>query len=403
MIFYCKSKKILILLIYSTSLFLFNYKENNNNFLEFFISDDDSVEQQKLWVGGKYKIQLRKFPINKLKRVIIKIEGNKKVEINGNHLLTKSSGKECITVYLNKYFSKLCFTIYKTPKLFFKEKNPIKIETNHSKYLNLNRNDYPEYNIRYYSSHPDIINVDNKGKITAIRPGRALITASGLDNIMCNIKVIANSNNGLLSNHSLTKLNLTKYNNVMIVAHPDDEILWGGANLFKEDYFVICLTNGYNFERANEFRKILNFTRNVGLILNYPDLQDNIKDDWKLVKRGILQDLYNILNYKFWKKIVTHGPDGTGGHYHHIKTFEFVTQVAIKINKYDHLYYFAKYYNKKEIPKNIPRISDQDLKYKIIEVSLYKTKREIIYQSWLHMLPFENLILASNWNNIYEK
>ena len=318
-------------------------------------------------------------------------------------MLTKSSGKECIIVYLNKYFSKLCFTIYKTPKLFFKEKNPIKIETNNSQYLNLNRNDYPEYNIRYYSSHPDIIKVDNKGIITAIRPGRALITASGLDNIMCNIKVIAISNNGLLSKHSLTKLNLTKYNNVMIVAHPDDEILWGGANLFKEDYFVICLTNGYNFKRANEFRKILNFTRNVGLILNYPDLQDNIKDDWKLIKRGILQDLYNILNYKFWKKIVTHGPDGTGGHYHHIKTFEFVTQVAIKINKYDHLYYFAKYYNKKEIPKNIPRISDQDLKYKIIEVSLYKTKRKIIYQSWFHMLPFENLILASNWNNIYEK
>ena len=188
----------------------------------------------------------------------------------------------------------------------------------------------------------------------------------------------------------------------MIVAHPDDEILWGGANLFNEDYFVVCLTNGYNFERANEFRKILNFTKNVGIILNYPDLQDNIKDDWKQIKKGMLQDLNRILNYKFWKKIVTHGPDGTGGHYHHIKTFEFVTETVIKINKYNNLYYFAKYYDKDKIPKNISRICDEDLKHKIFEVSLYKTKRKSIYQSWFHMLPLDKLILASNWKIIYE-
>ena len=342
-------------------------------------------------------------PFNKFEKIIIKIRVNKKVEINGTHILMKSSGKECLTGFWKKYYYKLCFTIYPTPKLYFEEKNPIKIETNYTKYLNLSMQDYPKYFIKYNSTHPDIIKIDNEGKITAIRPGSALITASGLDNIYCNIKVIAISNNGFLSNYSLTNLNLTKYNNVMIVAHPDDEILWGGANLFKEDYFVVCLTNGYNFERANEFRKILNFTKNVGIILSYPDLQDFIKDDWKLVKKGMIQDLIKILNFKAWKKIVTHGPDGTGGHYHHIKTFEFVTDVAKKINKYDHLYYFAKYYNKSEIPKNINRISAQELKYKIIEVSIYKTKRNSIYQNWFHMKKKKKLILASNWEKIYEK
>ena len=45
----------------------------------------------------------------------------------------------------------------------------------------------------------------------------------------------------------------------MIVAHPDDETLWGGANLLKERYFVVCLTNGYDLIRSNEFKEILKF------------------------------------------------------------------------------------------------------------------------------------------------
>ena len=108
----------------------------------------------------------------------------------------------------------------------------------------------------------------------------------------------------------------------MIVAHPDDETLWGGANLFLYSYFVVCLTNGYNERRAKDFRQILNFTNNGGIILNYPDLKDSnkIRDDWSEVKNGILKDLSIILNYKNWNKIVTHGPDGTTGHIHHKKT-----------------------------------------------------------------------------------
>ena len=105
------------------------------------------------------------------------------------------------------------------------------------------------------------------------------------------IKVLAISNDGLLNNSTLIKFHAEKYKNLMIVAHPDDEILWGGANLFKDDYFVVCLTNGYNNARARDFRKIMGFTNNSGIILNYPDIQDYIKDDWSVVKNGIIKDL----------------------------------------------------------------------------------------------------------------
>ena len=40
------------------------------------------------------------------------------------------------------------------------------------------------------------------------------------------IKVLSISNNGLISNYTLEKYNVSQYQKVMIVSHPDDETLW---------------------------------------------------------------------------------------------------------------------------------------------------------------------------------
>ena len=120
-----------------------------------------------------------------------------------------------------------------------------------------------------------MIKINNEGEITALRPGNAIISAKGLDNRSSTIKVKSLANNGLIDINMLKNLEANKYDNLMIVAYPDDEILWGGANLFKDNYFVVCLTNGYNQIRANEFRKALNLTLNGGIILNYTDRQDS--------------------------------------------------------------------------------------------------------------------------------
>ncbi len=42
---------------------------------------------------------------------------------------------------------------------------------------------------------------------------------------------------------------------VMVVAHPDDEVLWGFRELQKspETWMVVCLTNAENVVRATEF------------------------------------------------------------------------------------------------------------------------------------------------------
>ena len=85
--------------------------------------------------------------------------------------------------------------------------------------------DYPKSNIKYQSSNPDIIKIDNEGIITAMRPGKSLITASGLDDKKAEIVISSISNNGLITNTTLNIYNAEFYKNVMIVAHPDDEIL----------------------------------------------------------------------------------------------------------------------------------------------------------------------------------
>ena len=313
-------------------------------------------------------------------------------------VLIKSTGREMLTAYIKNKNNIVRFwlTVYNTPKFRFKETNPIRIETKNIQQLNLDIEDYPKSYINFKSNHPEIVKVTNDGKITALRPGYSIITAKSLDDGETKIKVLVISNNGFLNNYMLDNYNASKYQNVMIVSHPDDETLWGGANLYKDQYFVVCLTNGFNLKRANDYRQLLKFTKNDGIILNYPDTEDNIRDDWSEVKTGILKDLSTILNYKKWDKIVTYGPDGTYGHIHHKMAYKYVTNIAKETNNYKNLYYFGKYYSKNQIPKNLLRINDEELKNKIKELNIYKSEKAC-FRIFFHMIPYENWVLASEW------
>lgn len=395
--------KIIIILTFIFSLLLFLLKVNVAIIsIKIFISPDCSTYNKKFWVGEKHEILISKFPENSNEKIYLASKNNK-VVIFKKSLLMKISGSECLQAYtnINKINSKICFNIYETPELIFREANPMRIETNTIKKLDLYIHDYPKLSIKFQSSNPEIIKIDDEGIVTAVRPGKSIVSASGLDGKKTDIVIISVSNDGLITNKTLNMYNAEFYKNLMIVAHPDDETLWGGANLYNYSYFVVCLTNGYNLKRANDFKEILKFTKNGGIILNYPDLQNNtnFQDDWSEVKNGILKDLSIILTYKKWDKIVTYGPDGTTGHQHHKKASQYVTNLTKTTNQYNKLYYFGKFYQKNSIPKNLKRISETDLKHKKMEVDIYKSVKKSIYISWFHMLPYEKLILASNWKN----
>lgn len=385
-------KKLLILFVLFLTLLNFQISS-----IKIIISIDSSDTKKKYWVGAKYKFQIKVMPDNNDENLYLKSLTNKFEIINNNFLLMKSSGKDCLIIYIKNIKQSFCISIFNTPEIKFNEKNIIKIETNSDKQLNLEMKEYPKEYIKYTSNHPEIIKVNQNGKIYALRPGNAIIEASGLDKKSTKIKVLSIIKKGLITFSMLDLYKAKQYNNLMIVAHPDDETLWGGANIFKERYFIVCLTNSNNYRRANDFNKILKFTNNSGFILNYPDFQDNRIDDWSEVGIGLFKDLSTLLNYKYWEKIVTHGPEGTTGHPHHKKISEYVTNITKKNNIYNNLFYFGKFYKKNNIPVNLKRISDEELEYKKKEVAIYESVKKKALRIWIHMLPYENWISASKW------
>ena len=327
-------KKLLILFVLFLTLLNFQISS-----IKIIISIDSSDTKKKYWVGAKYKFQIKVMPDNNDENLYLKSLTNKFEIINNNFLLMKSSGKDCLIIYIKNIKQSFCISIFNTPEIKFNEKNIIKIETNSDKQLNLEMKEYPKEYIKYTSNHPEIIKVNQNGKIYALRPGNAIIEASGLDKKSTKIKVLSIIKKGLITFSMLDLYKAKQYSNLMIVADPDDETLWGGANIFKERYFIVCLTNSNNYRRANDFNKILKFTNNTGFILNYPDFQDNRIDDWSEVGIGLFKDLSTLLNYKYWEKIVTHGPEGTTGHPHHKKISEYVTNITKKNNIYNNLFF----------------------------------------------------------------
>lgn len=185
----------------------------------------------------------------------------------------------------------------------------------------------------------------------------------------------------------LSNLNLNKINKLMIVAHPDDETIWGGYHLLKDDYLVVCITCGNNKIRVNEINKALKYSNDKLIMLNFPDKILGKRSNWKNDEEEIKKDIKKILEYKNWDVVVTHNPDGEYGHIHHKMTSKIVTNLYDK----DNLYYFGKYYKKNDI-KNISgknKLNNKELKNKRKMLDVYKSQG-FIDDKFGHMYPYEN-------------
>lgn len=197
----------------------------------------------------------------------------------------------------------------------------------------------------------------------------------------------------------LDKIDLSQSTKLMVVAHPDDEVLWGGAELAEGDYFVVCLTNGNNAVRKAEFDKVMEKSRNVGMILSYPDTVGGVRSDWKEQRAGIARDLDVILTYKKWGKVVTHNPDGEYGHIHHKLTSALVSQIYFKNFDLEDLYYFEIHYSKKAIQKlsgRLERVSNDLLETKLELFSIYVSQAKCVADH-KYLAAYENLINANDW------
>ena len=196
-----------------------------------------------------------------------------------------------------------------------------------------------------------------------------------------------------------TKINLKNINKLMIVAHPDDDMIWGGAHLIKDNYLVVCVTCGVNQTRVKEFEAVMKETKDKYIMLGYPDKTNGERDNWNNVRGNITKDLKEIIALKDWDLIVTHNPDGEYGHIHHQMTSSITSYI---VTNQDKLYYFGKYYKKDDLPNHVNELTSlkkNTLKEKKKILKLYKSQ-SFIDEKFSHMFPYENWVKSSEWSGI---
>jgi len=194
----------------------------------------------------------------------------------------------------------------------------------------------------------------------------------------------------------INELDLSNVNKLMIVAHPDDETLWGGGELINDNYLVICLTCGTNEIREKEFKEVMKKTGDDYIMLGYPDKTHGKRNDWHKHEKNIIVDLKEIIECKIWNNITTHNPDGEYGHNQHKLINQYVTNLVEDKNK---LIYFGHYYSKDKIVQvkdELIKLDDSVMDYKRELISVYKSQG-FLDDKFSQMYPYENYITYTEW------
>lgn len=261
------------------------------------------------------------------------------------------------------------------------------------------------------SSDTSVASVNANGVVTGKKKGKAVIKVTAVSNrrAIAQCKVTVSENKGQITKQMLDKLNLKDIDNLMIVAHPDDETLWGGGHLMQGTYLVVCLTNGDNPVRKREFMNVVGVSQDKGLILSYPDLIDKRKgvgienrSTWEFEQLAIRKDIDTLLKYKKWNIVVTHNPEGEYGHQHHRYTSRHVTDMyKLQPGCAKNFMYFGKYYDKGKMTQSVkatlPVLPENVYKQKKKLMDQYQSKLATLYEVYYHMTPYEDWIPYQNW------
>jgi len=116
------------------------------------------------------------------------------------------------------------------------------------------------------------------------------------------------------------------YHKLLIVAHPDDETLWGYHQLNEsKGWKILCITNASNTTRVNELKNISIHFGTALELWNYQDSAFHYNMHPQLYK-----DIENEINKPNVKMVLTHNPLGEYGHIQHIKVSNVVLTVSKK-------------------------------------------------------------------------
>lgn len=113
----------------------------------------------------------------------------------------------------------------------------------------------------------------------------------------------------------------------LIIAHPDDEILWAGGTILSHpawNCFIVCLCRGSDKDRAPKFYKILKILNAEGTMGDLDDGPEQSPLDEQVLENTILK----LLPPKHFDLVITHNPQGE--YTKHIR-HEEIGQTVIKL------------------------------------------------------------------------
>jgi LmbE family N-acetylglucosaminyl deacetylase len=106
----------------------------------------------------------------------------------------------------------------------------------------------------------------------------------------------------------------------MIVAHPDDETIFGFTKLIERNVKVLCMTGNDNEVRSSEFRKLMTHLSLAHEIYDFPDKWGG---GFPYAAEAVIRDELESHNYK---NVITHGSAGEYGHTQHQALFDIVSR-----------------------------------------------------------------------------
>jgi LmbE family N-acetylglucosaminyl deacetylase len=164
----------------------------------------------------------------------------------------------------------------------------------------------------------------------------------------------------------------------IIVAHPDDEILWAGGTILMNPFwkcFIVSLCRKNDTDRAPKFYKVLNILDTNGAMGNLDDEPEQIPLDNRQVEEAIL----DLLPQNHFDLIITHHPHGEyTRHLRHEEVSKAVSNLwhQQKITA-DELWLFAYEDNQKTC---FPKAIEQAHIYTVLPNLIWLKKYDLITQ-----------------------
>lgn len=119
---------------------------------------------------------------------------------------------------------------------------------------------------------------------------------------------------------------------LMLIAHPDDEVIFGARDLLQSNCSVICFTNAKNPIRSREFQACLRTAGAVGWQL---DFHDSMTDDWpSWTDEQLVDHVVSVVGHaavSSFTAVVSHDADAEYGHIQHKRLHGVARLLALRV------------------------------------------------------------------------